>query len=751
MKGTLFSADFVKDSSDNLRLLELNTDTAILKKQAQKIDWSELISIFSSNGITKLDVVYKVCFHEPITKILQDTIAAEAPFITEFNKHPEDINTIYPTSIQDQDDRFILRLAYDESALFDSSYCKGRLELYKLFFDNGHQGDITNFYHSSTHEGTYDSIDRTLNNPNNVPDAAVKDVLESFNPIDFFKIGKTSETDEVRWADFIEENKGDNKIIEQFHFSDSSLDSENRLSSYRTFFILYGNDLDLLNLHSYKNTAIFDLPTDLSEEVDENTLSNKLASKHYYEFTTNTFKIDGAGLLSTGKILMGDGTYKYFSDVEVGETIQSFYIAGSPSVESDYETFAWRSEGSEYPEGSYLTSSVVVFKNVEDLHYNGLIEYVVDGDSTYSGTAKQFLVYDSHTNTTSYKHATGLNHDIDYFFKADGQLVDLDEVNYFITSDEDVKIVELDVEDTDTYIISGSTSFNSVVSHNAPCFVAGTKISKPDNSLVNIEDVAIGDEVLTFNFTKQTTESKVVRGLSKKIVDKVTIYSFADGTELQATNDHPLFAFDKGWVSNNPEYTFTKYQLKTSQVLVGDSITKHDGTSTEIIGIKVVEGRTEVFNLRSVEDNHNFYANEHLVHNRCFIAGTEISLANGDVKNIEDVAVGEKVLTYNEETKETEGGLVGDLKKHEVDSVIRVTLDNTNIIVTTAEHPFYVVDGGWIKAGELQPLDVCLKEDGKESLISTVEVLDEKHEVFNLLSISENHNFFANGILVHNK
>jgi intein/homing endonuclease len=91
------------------------------------------------------------------------------------------------------------------------------------------------------------------------------------------------------------------------------------------------------------------------------------------------------------------------------------------------------------------------------------------------------------------------------------------------------------------------------------------------------------------------------------------------------------------------------------------------------------------------------------------------------------------------------------LKKHEVQSVIRLTLDNENVIVTTEEHPFYVVDAGWVKAGELQPLDVCLKEDGKESLISSVEVLEEKHEVFNLLSVSENHNFFANGILVHNK
>jgi len=135
----------------------------------------------------------------------------------------------------------------------------------------------------------------------------------------------------------------------------------------------------------------------------------------------------------------------------------------------------------------------------------------------------------------------------------------------------------------------------------------------------------------------------------------------------------------------------------------------------------------------------------------CFIAGTEITMANGDVKNIEDVVVGDEVLTYNEESGENEGGIVGDLKEHQVESVIRLTLDNENIIITTQEHPFYINGKGWVKAGEIEVLDTCRKINGEESLISTVEVLEEAHTVYNLLSVSENHNFFVNGILVHNK
>lgn len=747
MKGTFFSADFIKDSNEDLRLLELNTDTAILSEEADNIDWSGFFDILTSNSISVVDIIYKPYFHTTIVEHFSSSLATSLPGVN-LNIHPEDINTIYPSSISDDPSKFILRLAYDEAAILDSEYCKGRLNLYKLFHSGSSTDLITEFYHSSS-TGEYNTLSNKIN-PTNLPDVSIKDMDESFNPIDFYKIGHSELSDSDRWSGFLAENKAEDKLIEQFHYHSSSLDNQNRLSSYRSFCIVYGSNLDVLNLHSYKNSAIFDIPSDISSEVNDSLYTNKLADKHYYEYTTNTFKVDGAGLLSTNKIQMADGSYRAFTDIEVGDSIKSFFISGSPQVENDYDTLAWEIEGSSYPTGSFITSSAVVFKNTEDLRYNGLIEYVVDGDSAFSGTAKQFLVYDTGSNKTSYKHATELNPDVDFFFKADGELVDLDEVNYYITSDSDIKIVELDVEDTDTYIISGSTAFNTVVSHNAPCFVAGTKITLGDGTFKNIEDIEIGEEVLTYNFKTEKNEPRKVRELSKKSGTPTIQYTFSDGSTLHATHDHPLYSPDSGWVSDDPVFTSEKYNFKTEGIKEGTTILKSDGSVVSVTGKQNVEERVDVFNLRSVEVNHNFYANELLAHNRCFVAGTEITLANGDVKNIEDVNVGEEVLTFNEELQINVPGTVGDLKKHKVKSIIRLTLDNENIIHTTEEHPFYT-HRGWVKAGELESLDVCRKVDGSESIISTVEKLEEQHTVYNLLSVSYNHNFFANGILVHNK
>ena len=63
MKGTLFSADFVKDSNGNLRLLELNTDTGFIGQELVNFDFSEFLSVLSVNNITTLDIIYKPFLH----------------------------------------------------------------------------------------------------------------------------------------------------------------------------------------------------------------------------------------------------------------------------------------------------------------------------------------------------------------------------------------------------------------------------------------------------------------------------------------------------------------------------------------------------------------------------------------------------------------------------------------------------------------------------------------------------------------
>lgn len=751
MKGTLFSADFVKDTNDNLRLLEFNTDTSIVGNELYNFDFTEFISVLQTNNITQLDIVYKPFIHDKIVTHISNTITADAPFITSINLHDEDINTIYPVTIPDSSDKFILRLAYDESALFDSTYCKGTVELLNLFTSNNESSKVVSYFYSSATESN-NSLESIINS-SNVPDVAVKDMIEQFNPIDFYKIGSTieGESDVERWDSFLSSINTENKIIQQYHYGPSSLDEDGHMISVRSFHIVYGGNLDIITLHNYKISSIFELPESLQNEVDDTQYVNKISDHHYYEYTTNFIKLDCGGLLSTHQILMEDEEYKPIADVGVGEFIKSFFISGSPQVEINSEIMNWTFEGQYFPEGSYMTTSEVVFKDEKQLKYGGLVEIVVDSESKFIGANKHFLVYDSSTNISKYKLSVYLRPGVDYLYDIDGDLIGIDEVNFYVTTDTSLKLVELDAEDTDTYIISGSTPFNGVISHNAPCFVAGTKISLEDKTQKNVEDIQIGDIVLSYNFNTSMVEKQKVRGVGSRKVDKTVKYTFEDDTILESTLDHPIYSRQIGWVSQDPKYTLNVYGLTTRQAEVGIKILKEDGTESLIKSVDIISEVVIVYNVKVVENNHNFFANNLLVHNRCFVAGTKITLPNGEYKNIEDVVVGEKVLTYNESTGETELGIVGDLKVHDVEDVIDLVFDDTTSITTTPEHPFFVKEKGWVNAKNLQEGDVCVKDDKTDITIISVKEDTSSHTVYNLLSVSENHNFFANKILVHNK
>lgn len=754
MKGTLFSADFIKDTNGNLRLLELNTDTGVLTSALPLVDMSSFINVLSDNNITRVVVIAKPSHHNDLVNHISSSISDSLSSVTEFTLISEAENTIYPTAVADEDDKFILRLAYDESALFDSIYCKNNLNTLKLFVNNSNPEpeSVVSFYHSSSDEGHFDYLEKTRNS-GNLPDAAVKDSSDPNVLVNFLKFGSETpgETDSDIWDYFINNNYKEGTVVSQYHYNSDSI-VNNKVSSIRSLNIIYGSNLDVINLATYNTHATFELPTSLDGEYNPSIYVNELHKKHYYEYATNFIKFEGDfhGIMSSHKVLKEDGTYSDIQDVSVGDTLASYYISGSPDTEVSTELFDWSIQGNEFPSGSFLTSSLVITKREQNLNYGALNEIVVDGDARYVSTRFSLLVYNSGSDTISYKAAIHINSDEDYLIDVSGSLIDIDESNVYITDDENITLTEIDVEDTDTYIISGSTSFNSVVAHNSPCFVAGTEITLEGGDVKNIEDVVVGDSVLTYNHESNETEYKLVEQVISKNVDSTVKYVFENGKELEATLDHPLYSSNGEYVSFSPNLTKEKYGLSVGQIEVGTPILVEDGSSLIVSEITELSEPKRVYNLNSVKDNHNFYANTLLVHNRCFVAGTKITLSDGSIKNIEDVEVSESVMTYNEESKINEEGTVGDLKQHEVSSVIRLTLDNENIIVTTAEHPFFV-EGNWIKASELQPLDVCLKVDGSESIISTVEVLDEAHTVYNLLSVSDNHNFYANDILVHNK
>ncbi|RKZ78238.1 MAG: hypothetical protein DRR16_28050, partial [Candidatus Parabeggiatoa sp. nov. 3] len=133
-----------------------------------------------------------------------------------------------------------------------------------------------------------------------------------------------------------------------------------------------------------------------------------------------------------------------------------------------------------------------------------------------------------------------------------------------------------------------------------------------------------------------------------------------------------------------------------------------------------------------------------------FPAGTLVHTEKG-IKPIEDIQIGEKVLSMDENTGKTSYQIVTDLIQEKRQyRLVEITLDSGNSIEATAEHPFYLKGKGWNPASSLKVGQILELHDGT---VVVAEVLTRiRHDLVYNLTVANTHNYFVgeDGVLVHN-
>jgi hypothetical protein len=122
------------------------------------------------------------------------------------------------------------------------------------------------------------------------------------------------------------------------------------------------------------------------------------------------------------------------------------------------------------------------------------------------------------------------------------------------------------------------------------------------------------------------------------------------------------------------------------------------------------------------------------------------------LKPIEDIQIGEKVLSMNENTGKTSYQPVTDLIQGERQyRLIEITLDSGKSIEATADHPFYIKGKGWNPASSLSVGQVLELHDGTIVVVKEVDTSIRRDFVYNL-TVANTHNYFVgeDGVLVHN-
>ena len=140
----------------------------------------------------------------------------------------------------------------------------------------------------------------------------------------------------------------------------------------------------------------------------------------------------------------------------------------------------------------------------------------------------------------------------------------------------------------------------------------------------------------------------------------------------------------------------------------------------------------------------------------CFTAGTQILMADGSTKSIEQIQPGDVVLAadhLNPESKPQAAEVVRFFDNGEKD-VVKLSFADDQEVVCTPEHPFYVIGKGWVHAQDLQQGDFCLSATGDKIAFVSKENLVEKQRVYNF-EVDNLHTYFVGSnfvvsILVHN-
>ncbi len=160
------------------------------------------------------------------------------------------------------------------------------------------------------------------------------------------------------------------------------------------------------------------------------------------------------------------------------------------------------------------------------------------------------------------------------------------------------------------------------------CLLFGTKITKADGTLINVEDLNVGDEIKAWVPAGLPDESQdpesdqvdwrfyhsdLLSGSAQNVVVSDITFNFAsayysiNNGMIEATETHPIYVWDN---------EISKYKFKiVGDILPGDKLVKEDGTEEEVYDVAIVREDIEIATV-NVENADVYISNGLISHNK---------------------------------------------------------------------------------------------------------------------------------------
>ncbi|MEH0158740.1 Hint domain-containing protein [Limibacter armeniacum] len=171
-----------------------------------------------------------------------------------------------------------------------------------------------------------------------------------------------------------------------------------------------------------------------------------------------------------------------------------------------------------------------------------------------------------------------------------------------------IKFEIVDVYKGDKYddVVISEIYFDGIDVH---CFAAGTRIKMADGSEQNIEDLSVGDKVISFDQKTGEMMPATIQKLASPYHKHLVKIQFSNGSTLTCTEDHPLLSAKGEWLSVNPQKTQGDYQFDQVALLkAGDAVRTEAGTTT-VINIQKENKMQKTYTIVELDKHNAFIAN----------------------------------------------------------------------------------------------------------------------------------------------
>jgi hypothetical protein len=148
------------------------------------------------------------------------------------------------------------------------------------------------------------------------------------------------------------------------------------------------------------------------------------------------------------------------------------------------------------------------------------------------------------------------------------------------------------------------------------CFTGDTLVTLADLTTKRIDQVRVGDKVLSYNEITGEQVISTVQATTSPIKNNIVKFTLSNGTVVEATTEHPLWEVNKGWCSYSPPATLRDHKMKVAKIEEGDILLTQEGIQVQIVSMELGISREyeQVYNIK-LEGHYTYYANGIVVHN----------------------------------------------------------------------------------------------------------------------------------------